>query len=83
VTEGPDHVRRNRAAWNQWAAEAARLLRPGGRLIFLVNSVLMMLTIPDEDGLPATDRLLRPTSACTGSNGRTTTRSNSTSATAT
>jgi catechol 2,3-dioxygenase-like lactoylglutathione lyase family enzyme len=43
-----------------WIPEAARLLRPGGRLIFLVNSVLMMLTIPDEDGVPATDRLLRP-----------------------
>ena len=36
------------------------LLRPGGQLIFLVNSVLLMLTIPDEDGLTATDRLLRP-----------------------
>lgn len=43
-----------------WIPEAARLLRPGGQLIFLVNSVLLMLTIPDEDGLPATDRLLRP-----------------------
>src|SRR6478752_10007075 len=43
-----------------WIPEAARLLRPGGQLIFLVNSVLMMLTIPDEDGLPATGRLLRP-----------------------
>ncbi len=43
-----------------WIPEAARLLRPGGRLIFLVNSVLLMLTVPDADGLPATDRLLRP-----------------------
>ena len=43
-----------------WIPEAARLLRPGGQLIFLVNSVLMMLTTPDEDGLPATERLLRP-----------------------
>ena len=43
-----------------WIPEAARLLRPGGQLIFLVNSVLMMLTIPDEDGLPAAERLLRP-----------------------
>src|ERR1700750_2087307 len=43
-----------------WIPEAARLLRPGGQLIFLVNSVLMMLTIPDEDGLPATAGLLRP-----------------------
>jgi hypothetical protein len=36
------------------------LLRPGGQLIFLVNSVLLMLTIPDTDGLPATETLLRP-----------------------
>jgi SAM-dependent methyltransferase len=43
-----------------WIPEAARLLRPGGQLIFLVNSVLLMLTIPDQDGLPATDQLLRP-----------------------
>jgi SAM-dependent methyltransferase len=43
-----------------WIPEAARLLRPGGQLIFLVNSVLLMLTIPDTDGLPATDTLLRP-----------------------
>ena len=43
-----------------WIPEAARLLRPGGQLIFLVNSVLLMLTIPDQDGLLATERLLRP-----------------------
>jgi SAM-dependent methyltransferase len=43
-----------------WIPEAARLLRPGGQLIFLVNSVLLMLTIPDTDGLPATETLLRP-----------------------
>jgi SAM-dependent methyltransferase len=43
-----------------WIPEAARLLRPGGRLIFLVNSVQLMLSVPDEDGLPATERLLRP-----------------------
>jgi SAM-dependent methyltransferase len=43
-----------------WIPEAARLLRPAGQLIFLVNSVLLMLTIPDEDDLPATERLQRP-----------------------
>jgi SAM-dependent methyltransferase len=43
-----------------WIPEAVRLLRPGGQLIFLVNSVLLMLTTPDQEGLPATDRLLRP-----------------------
>jgi SAM-dependent methyltransferase len=43
-----------------WIPQAARLLRPGGQLIFLVNSVLLTLAMPDEDGVPATDRLLRP-----------------------
>jgi SAM-dependent methyltransferase len=45
----------------RWIPEAARLLRPGGELIFLVNGTLQMLTIPDleADG-PPTDRLLRP-----------------------
>ena len=45
----------------RWVPEAARLLRPGGRLITLTNSVLAVLAMPDleEDG-PATDRLLRP-----------------------
>jgi SAM-dependent methyltransferase len=44
----------------RWVPEAARLLRPGGRLVFLVNSFLMMLCMPAEDGIAATDRLLRP-----------------------
>ena len=44
----------------RWVPEAARLLRPGGRLVFLVNSYLMMLCMPAENGIAATDRLLRP-----------------------
>jgi len=44
----------------RWIPEAARLLRPGGELIFLLNSVLLMLTVPDAEDQPATDRLLRP-----------------------
>ncbi len=40
-------------------AEAARLLRPGGRLVFLTNSVLAALCVPDDEGY-ATDRLQRP-----------------------
>jgi SAM-dependent methyltransferase len=40
-----------------WIGEAARLLRPGGRLIFLTNSVLAALTAPPAG--PATDRLVR------------------------
>jgi SAM-dependent methyltransferase len=31
-----------------WIAEAARLLRPGGRLVFLCNSTLSILCAPDE-----------------------------------
>jgi ubiquinone/menaquinone biosynthesis C-methylase UbiE len=44
----------------RWIPEAARLLRPGGRRVFLVNVVLAMLTTPDEENVPAADRLLRP-----------------------
>lgn len=41
-----------------WVAEAARLLRPGGRLVFLTNSPLVHLCVPDTG--QAGDRLLRP-----------------------
>jgi SAM-dependent methyltransferase len=44
----------------RWIPEAARLLRPGGRLIFLVNSSLLMLCVPEEEDAAAGDRLLRP-----------------------
>ncbi len=40
-----------------WLAEAARLLRPGGTLVFLTNSPLVVACSPDEG--PAGDRLLR------------------------
>src|SRR5713226_10565798 len=42
----------------KWLPEAARLLRPGGRLVFLTNSVLVTLCAPDGPGV-AGDRLLR------------------------
>jgi SAM-dependent methyltransferase len=44
---------------DRWIPEAARILRPGGELIFLVNSALFTLCVP-ADELPVTDRLLRP-----------------------
>jgi SAM-dependent methyltransferase len=42
-----------------WVPEAARLLRPRGRLVFLRNSTLVILCSPDEER-PAEERLLRP-----------------------
>jgi len=44
----------------RWIPEAGRLLRPGGRLIYLVNGTLFMLCTPDEENAPVVDRLLRP-----------------------
>jgi len=43
-----------------WIPEAARLLRPGGELVFLVNSILSILCGLDDGNLPAGDELLRP-----------------------
>jgi SAM-dependent methyltransferase len=42
----------------RWLPEAARVLRPGGRLVFLTNSALLGLCVPAEGGT-AEDRLLR------------------------
>lgn len=41
-----------------WVPEAARLLRPGGRLIFLTNSNVMTLTVPPVG--KTTEQLQRP-----------------------
>lgn len=41
-----------------WVRQAARILRPGGRLVFLTNSPLSAMCVPAEGG-PAGDRLLR------------------------
>lgn len=43
-----------------WIPEAARLLRPGGRLVFLTNHVVMYLCTPDLETDPVGERLLRP-----------------------
>jgi len=45
---------------HRWIPEAARLLRPGGRLVFLANTPLSMICLPDEVDGQAGDRLLRP-----------------------
>ena len=44
----------------RWIPEAARMLRPGGQLVFLGNAVLLMLCAADEDGVPAGRTLRRP-----------------------
>jgi SAM-dependent methyltransferase len=43
----------------RWIPEAARLLRPGGRLIFLVNGTILMLCVPEIPDVPAAGRLIR------------------------
>ncbi len=46
----------------RWVPEASRLLRPGGRLVFLINGTILMLCAVDEDDpdVPAGTELLRP-----------------------
>ena len=42
-----------------WVPEAARLLRPNGRLVFLTNSFLHTLCADERDGYPTQDALQR------------------------
>ncbi|MPZ71323.1 MAG: methyltransferase domain-containing protein [Actinobacteria bacterium] len=42
-----------------WVPEAARLLRPGGELIFLVNGNILMLCMHDDENVPAESKLIR------------------------
>ncbi|MGZ8755554.1 MAG: class I SAM-dependent methyltransferase [Acidimicrobiia bacterium] len=42
-----------------WIPEAARVLRPGGELTFMVNGTILMLCMPDEDGIAAQPVMLR------------------------
>ena len=52
------------ALWSDpycWIPEAARLLKPGGQLVLLTNSALMMMCAPDYDSDgPVGEQLLRP-----------------------
>ena len=43
-----------------WVPEAARILRPGGRLHVLTNHVVAYLASPDDPDAPVEERLLRP-----------------------
>ncbi len=50
------------AIWSdpyRWIPEAARVLRPGGELMFLGNSTLLMLCTPDGPEVPAEPALQR------------------------
>jgi len=45
----------------RWVPEAARVLRPGGRLVFYTNGPLLQLTMPESEAAgPAGRELLRP-----------------------
>ena len=43
-----------------WVPEAARVLRPGGRLTFLTNGTIAVLCMPDAADEPVGERLVRP-----------------------
>ena len=64
-----------------WVPEAARLLRPGGRLVFLTNSFISYLCATDEGGTAR--RSSGRNSGRTGCSGRARRGSNTTSRTAT
>jgi hypothetical protein len=44
----------------KWVPEAAQLLRPAGRLHFLIHAFLLTVCVSAEDASAAGDRLLRP-----------------------
>jgi SAM-dependent methyltransferase len=44
----------------RWVPEAARVLRPGGRLLYLVNATILVLCMPDADDAAATTEMVRP-----------------------
>ena len=43
-----------------WIPEAARVLRPGGLLVFLTVTPVFLLCVPERDDAPTDARLLRP-----------------------
>ena len=66
----------------RWIPEAARLLRPGGRLVFLINAPLAIMCAPDDETTPPASGCCGRTSACTASSGPATTASSFTFRTA-
>src|SRR5919204_232503 len=60
-SDSPESAARELAIWCDpaaWVPEAARLLRVGGKLVFLRNSTLAILCSPDEGRVE--ERLVRP-----------------------
>ena len=68
---------------HRWVPEAARLLRPGGRLVFLTNAFLHTLCVPAEGESPPPTGCYVQRSACSAWSGRERSASSSTSRTAT
>ena len=66
----------------KWIAEAARLLRPGGRLVFLTNSMLAHLCTPDWTRSRSRTCSFAHCSASTARSGRSIPASSTTSRTA-
>ncbi len=63
----------------EWIPEAARLLRPGGELVFLRNSTLAILCSPDDRTGRSVSSSCGHSSGCTGSSGRMRTKASSSS----
>ena len=61
----------------KWIPEAARILRPGGRLVFLVDTPLAILCAPETGASRRASSCCARTSACIASSGPKTTRSSS------
>ena len=60
TSRSPSTGRASGADPYEWIPEAARLLRPGGRLVFLVDTPLAIMCAPDAESEPAGEHLLRP-----------------------
>ncbi len=60
IWRSPNTARASGPTPYRWIPEASRLLRPGGRLIFLITGTILVLAEQETDDVPADDRLRRP-----------------------